>query len=191
MAIYDFEGRRIIRQTAEAAADAARMAAYAAGIAMSGANQQPGKENDYMLPGEEGRMEKDLLRLRTEGGNPVEIDAMISCNNSKNIVSTAINGMNGTIKEWVSNGDVMISCDMTLVSDDGSYPEEKVREVCSLLEKNESLQVESYILNDIWGVSRVVVTSWNMTPTPTRNYQKISFTMQSDEAYIVMEEIQA
>lgn len=174
----------------DSATDAARRVAYAAGVALR-AREIETPATDYELALQEGAIVKDPIVLRADSGERVEIDAQMSCNSSKNIVATAINGMEGTIKEWVSNGDVMISCEVTLVGENGEYPERQVRELCALLQRSESLQVESAVLNDIWGVTRIVVTGWQMTPTRTTNIQQIAFRAQSDAAYIIMEDMYA
>lgn len=147
-----------------------------------------GKQNSYSLE-VNAEAEPETLILKTDNANSIELDAVIDCNSTKNIVSTAINGVSGTIKEWVSNGDVAITIDVTLLGEGNEYPREKVAELMSLLQANQSLQVGNKTLNEVWGVTRIVVTSFSMPPTPCYNYQTFSISAVSDEAYVIEEEI--
>ncbi len=127
---------------------------------------------------------RELLVLKANGKS-VTLDCIIDCSATKNIVSTAINGLHGTIKEWVAEGDVAINVEVTLLSEDNQYPLQKVEELTAILRSNESLQVENETLNNVCGVTRIVVTSWAMTPTKAMNFQTIGFNAVSDEVYKV------
>lgn len=155
---------------------------------VEGINVLRGKQNSYSLE-VEAEAEPETIILKTDNANSIELDAVIDCNSTKNIVSTAINGVSGTIKEWVSNGDVAITIDVTLLGEGNEYPREKVAELMSLLQANQSLQVGNKTLNEVWGVTRIVVTSFSMPPTPCYNYQTFSISAVSDEAYVIEEEI--
>ena len=166
-------------------------AAAAVGIANSrGIKVRLGRQNDYPLAVTSGEERREIVTLKGKSGR-VSVDCVMSCQMSKNIVSTAINGMSGTIKEFVSEGDLIVNMEVTLVGQGDNYPTEEVEKLCSLLRENESLSVESETLNDIYEVTRLVVSSWSMKPTRAYNYQTISIAAASDEAYIIMEEIEA
>lgn len=155
---------------------------------VEGMNILRGKQNSYSLE-VEAEAEPETIILKTDNANSIELDAVIDCNSTKNIVSTAINGVSGTVKEWVSNGDVAITIDVTLLGEGNDYPREKVAELMSLLQANQSLQVGNKTLNEVWGVTRIVVTSFSMLPTPCYNYQTFSISAVSDDAYVIEEEI--
>lgn len=155
---------------------------------VEGINVLRGKQNSYSLE-VEAEAEPETIILKTDNANSIELDAVIDCNSTKNIVSTAINGVSGTVKEWVSNGDVAITIDVTLLGEGNEYPRGKVAELMSLLQANQSLQVGNKTLNEVWGVTRIVVTSFSMPPTPCYNYQTFSISAVSDEAYVIEEEI--
>lgn len=155
---------------------------------VEGVNILRGKQNSYSLE-VNAEAEPETIILKTDNANSIELDAVIDCNSTKNIVSTAINGVSGTVKEWVSNGDVAITIDVTLLGEGNEYPREKVAELMSLLQANQSLQVGNKTLNEVWGVTRIVVTSFSMPPTPCYNYQTFSISAVSDEAYVIEEEI--
>lgn len=156
---------------------------------VEGMNILRGKQNTYSVEANKDSERKETLILKTDNANSIELDAVIDCNSTKNIVSTAINGESGTIKEWVSNGDVAITIDVTLLGEGNEYPRERVAELMSLLQVNQSLQVGNKTLNEVWGVTRIVVTSFSMPPTPYYNYQTFSISAVSDEAYVIEEEI--
>lgn len=155
---------------------------------VEGMNILRGKQNTYSLE-VKSESEPETIILKTDNANSIEIDAVMDCNTTKNIVSTAINGVGGTVKEWVSDGDVAVTIDVTLLSDNGAYPRERVERLVEMLKSNESLMVSNKTLNEVWGVTRLVITSWSMRPTPDFDYQQIGINAISDEAYIVEEEI--
>ena len=152
---------------------------------VKGMNILRGKQNTYPVEANEDSERKETLILKTDNANSIELDCKIDCSTTKNIVSTAINGLNGTIKEWIAEGDVAINVEVTLLGEGSQYPTEKVERLTALLRENESLQVENETLNNVYGVERLVVTSWSMTPTKAFNYQTIGFNAVSDKVYRV------
>lgn len=152
---------------------------------VAGMNILRGKQNTYPVEANEDSERKETLILKTDNANSIELDCKIDCSTTKNIVSTAINGLNGTIKEWIAEGDVAINVEVTLLGEGSQYPTEKVERLTALLRKNESLQIENETLNNVYGVERIVITSWGMTPTKAFNYQTISFNAVSDKVYRV------
>lgn len=109
------------------------------------------------------------------------------CTMSKHIVTTAINGRPGTVKEWVSDGDVVITV-VAKVMGENSYPKEAVQQILEKLKEPEVLQVTNELLNDVWDVQRVVVTSIRTTNRTDRNWEEVTIGMLSDEEYLVEEE---
>lgn len=152
---------------------------------VEGMNILRGQQNSYSLEVNEDSERKETLILKTDNANSIELDCKIDCSTTKNIVSTAINGLNGTIKEWIAEGDVAINVEVTLLGEGNQYPTEKVERLTALLRKNESLQIENETLNNVYGVERIVITSWGMTLTKAFNYQTISFNAVSDKVYRV------
>lgn len=188
MSDYKFNNDATVKDTlveswVQAGVNVMLSAAQARGIKVS-----QGKQNSYPVE-VKAESEPETIILKTDNANSIEIDAVMDCNTTKNIVSTAINGVGGTVKEWVSDGDVAVTIDVTLLSDNGVYPRERVERLVEMLKRNESLMVSNKTLNEVWGVTRLVVTSWTMRPTPGFDYQQIGINAISDEAYIVEEEI--
>lgn len=111
----------------------------------------------------------------------------VDCTMSKRIVTTAINGRPGTVKEWVSDGDVVITV-VAKVMGDEVYPKERVQGILDELKRPEVLEVTNELLNDVWKVERVVVTSIRTTNRTDRNWEEVTIGMLSDEEYLVEEQ---
>lgn len=112
----------------------------------------------------------------------------VDCTMSKRIVTTAINGRPGTVKEWVSDGDVVITVVAKVMMGDESYPAEAVRTILDELKRPETMKVVNELLNNVWDVQRVVVTSVKTTNRTDRNWEEVTIGMLSDEEYLVEEE---
>lgn len=88
--------------------------------------------------------------------------ALIDINQSKNIVTTAIQGRNGTIKEYVSDGDYIMNIKGVLVGfGQDVYPEDDVRQLRDFLNAPVSIQVSSTILNR-WNITDIVVSNFTI-----------------------------
>lgn len=146
-----------------------------------------GVNKSYQLEEESNDIIEKVELLSENREKSIVVDGVMSCSVSKNIVNTAVNGMNGTIKEWISDGDVVVSLEFTILGD--AYPREEVEKVMEVLKLGEALQVRNKTLNDLWNVTRVVVRSVAMTPTPAFNYQSFSIALESDETYLIEEDI--
>ncbi len=120
-------------------------------------------------------------------GNRYLEHVTIDCTMSKRIVTTAINGRPGTVKEWVSDGDVVITV-VAKVMGKGGYPKDKVTGILDELKRPEVLEVTNELLNDVWKVERVVVTSVSVTNRTERDWEEVTIGMLSDEEYLVEEE---
>lgn len=118
-------------------------------------------------------------------------ECLISINMEKNIVTTALQGRNGTIKEYISDGDYNITVDAGVSTYqvqneeneiDISYPVDAVKELQELLALPEALEVQSDFL-DIFGIDSAVVKSFSLQQETHSNRQSISIQMLSDRAY--------
>lgn len=136
----------------------------------------------------EGRYVLCELRIENEAGEGVTLaDAVVSVSRERRIVSTGLVGRDGTVKEYINEGDWQISIAVGLQGmRDGAmadvWPEESVREVRKLLEAKEALRVQSAFL-DVWGISRMVVKSVSATQETESNYQTLGISAVSDEDY--------
>ncbi len=114
----------------------------------------------------------------------LRIDAVnISANRSKNIVKTAIEGRDHTVKEHISNGDFNISINGLIARDDFSkdYPKGKLFLLKQFLNAPYSLRITHAILNRL-GVYEIVIDNYSIPSIDgVKNIQKFSAQATSDE----------
>ena len=105
----------------------------------------------------------DLRLVETGGGGSLYCDTILfEINQSKNIVTTSVQGRAGTVKEYISLGDFEVSIRGAIVnSGSNSYPREDVEELKYLLTLQEPLESLSDFLQ-IWGIYNLVVTDFRI-----------------------------
>lgn len=86
---------------------------------------------------------------------------LFNVSQSKNIVKTALQGRNGTIKEYISDGDYVIDIRAAIVSQGREYPEDAVRNLVGLLAIPEALEIVSPLLQ-LFEVYSVVVEDYKL-----------------------------
>ncbi len=138
------------------------------------------KENPISYPDEEG----------AEGFGLVIPAVIIEVTQSKNIITTAIQGRNGTVKEFISDGDFAITLTGFIigrnengeVKDIGNvFPTDDVKKLSTILKVPDVLTLTSAFLNDIFGINEVVVTDYTIPQREaTRNMQPFQISMLSD-----------
>ena len=85
---------------------------------------------------------------------------LVDVQNSKNIVKTAINGLNGTVKEFVAKGDYSVTLRGALVNPTGTaYPLDQVKKLNAILNCPAALNVTSDFLS-IFPIHYLVVETW-------------------------------
>ena len=157
------------------------------------ASEYVGKEkNPELLDlGElEGRTWLTSLALKHGGKEFIFNECLISLNMEKNIVTTALQGRNGTIKEYISDGDYNITIDAGIsnytIDQEGEhnidYPIDAVAELKNILCLPETLEVQSDFL-EIFGIKSAVVKSFDLQQETHSNRQSINIQMLSDEPY--------
>lgn len=101
---------------------------------------------------------------------------LISVSQTKNVVKTAINGRNGTIKEFVSSGDYNISVGGLFTSDSPIiYPEKEVLILNNIFSVPDSLKVTSKYLNRL-GIYEIVIEDFSLRQkTGYYNVQEFTF----------------
>lgn len=99
----------------------------------------------------------------------------------KNIVKTAIQGFNGTVKEYTSDGDFEITVTGSIVgANPNEYPENDVQKLIKLLSIPEPLEITSEFLG-FFGITTVVVESYGFQQNAGfRNVQPFTIRMLSD-----------
>lgn len=113
--------------------------------------------------------------------NGIVIDTVLmAVSQSKNIVTTPIQGRNGTVKEYISDGDYQIDINGMIVSEGNKYPESEVNELIQILKSPVAISFISEFLN--WfDIHDVVVESFDFPQTEgVRNAQQFTISCLSD-----------
>lgn len=99
----------------------------------------------------------------------------------KNIVKTAVQGFNGTVKEYTSDGDFEITIAGSIISPNpNTYPQEDVEKLLTLLSIPEPLEVTSEFLAFL-GINTIVVDSYSLDQRAGfRNVQPFQIRALSD-----------
>jgi hypothetical protein len=102
---------------------------------------------------------------------------------SRNIVTTEIQGRNGTIKEYISDGDFSVNINGLIVSQDANvYPEDEVTRLVEILKVQDTVPIASRFLNDVFNITNVVVVGYSFPqPEGTPNTQPFSIQCLSND----------
>ena len=126
-------------------------------------------------------------------------EVIISVTQERNIVTTPLQGRDGTIKEYISNGDYGITLDIALTDYEGEpseqadeefllpkqdYPLNQLETLRKLLTTPEAVEVESdFLTKHAFGIKSAVVTSFSLQQETHSNRQSVQIQMLSDEPY--------
>lgn len=138
----------------------------------------------------QGRYVLCPLLLRLEDGTELSLpDAVVAMTRTKNIVTTQVVGMVGTVKEYISDGDFDINIAVGIQGlEDGKvanvYPEDGLRELRKFLEVDKPISVQSAFF-DLFEINRLVVKSYSLTQATESNYQELTISALSDNEYNV------
>lgn len=136
----------------------------------------------------EGRWVLCPLRLELETGEGLTFaDAVASASRERRIVSTALVGRDGTVKEYINEGDWSVSLVLGLQGESGGmitdeWPGDELRALRKLLEAKEALRVHSEFL-DALNIGRLVIKSSAVRQMTEGNYQSVEVSAVSDEDY--------
>ena len=87
---------------------------------------------------------------------------LIDVSQQKQIIKTNIQGVAGTVKEYISKGDYQITIRGALVSESSlKYPEIETQQLREYLEAEVSIGVASRFLDDIFSINTITVESFN------------------------------
>ena len=137
-----------------------------------------------------GRYLLCTLTLERPDGERLEInDAVVKMNRQRNIVSTEVVGMDGTIKEYTNEGDwdMEIIVGIQAVRDGhivDEYPLEGIAQLRKFLDEKEALNAYSEFLN-IFDITKIVIKGVELTQNTASNYQALTIKALSDEDYNV------
>lgn len=163
---------------------------YDSGVKKSEAQAEPVTSNEYLdktppfngvdsyafdssLPSYTGYLGNAVLSdldidPKTTGYERIQIPTVLfTVTQKKNIISTAVQGRNGTIKEYISDGDFQISIRGVLTSINGVYPKERTigntaifQDLFNICTLNKAVSVNSWYLKQ-FGIYNIVITDYN------------------------------
>jgi len=107
---------------------------------------------------------------------------LIDVSQQKQIIKTNIQGVSGTVKEYISKGDYQITVRGALVSESSvKYPEIEVQQLREYLEAEVAIAVASRFLGDIFSIDTIVIESFNFPQQEGfQNTQLFEFSAVSD-----------
>ena len=92
---------------------------------------------------------------------------LVNLQQTKNIIKTPVQGLNGTIKEYISDGDWSVNIKGVIIGQNGVYPLDNsiqasdinanVTNLKTALGMNQPLVVKSWLLNGVFGIYTIVV----------------------------------
>lgn len=94
-------------------------------------------------------------------------EPMVELSSQRRIVTTDIDGNDGSFKELYSNGDMAVTIRGILVDDDNpdAYPEEQVRRLRNVLEARKHVKLTNR-LAAMWNIEHVAVESYSFPAVP-------------------------
>ena len=87
--------------------------------------------------------------------------ALLEVTMTRNIVKTSIQGRNGTIKEYISDGDYIITVRGAIVAPTNVYPAFDVAQLVNYCQIQDSIEVHCPFLNS-FHVASIVIDSYNI-----------------------------
>jgi hypothetical protein len=162
----------------------------AAGVDDSEVSGLAGKE-DWL-----GRPTLTSLALQLGSVQVTIVECVITVSQERNIVATAIQGRDGTVKEYVSDGDYSVEVSAALLpyaggNADGGfenvedrYPLSEMEDLLALLKAKEALDVQSDFLT-LFGVESAVVKAYSFAQETHSNRQAFTLSLLSDEPFEV------
>lgn len=113
---------------------------------------------------------------------------IVDINEPNNVVTTSIAGQNGTIKEYINKGDTSITIRGFFEGSIDKYPTTDTRLLRSYCIAPVSLKITNTFLNEICGVTKLVVVSSNFAQQQgMRNIQYFQIDAISDTDYTIEE----
>lgn len=112
--------------------------------------------------------------------------AILEINRPKNIVVTTLQGRDTSVKEFINNGDFVLSVSGIICKKGVGYPMEQVKNLAKFFAAKVSIPIVHEVLNML-GVYELVITSSSLPSSPFTNAQPYSFNALS-ESPIELEE---
>lgn len=105
---------------------------------------------------------------------------LMTVNQSKNIVTTAIQGRDGTVKEYIGMGDYSLTINGIITGANGHYPADEVRDLKRLLDAPIAIEVVSWYLQNL-DIANIVIKDYTIEQVEGGySYQRFSINALSD-----------
>ena len=122
------------------------------------------------------------------GAKNFEIDTVLfNVNQSRNIVKTPIQGLDGTVKEYISDGDYIINIKGIIQGANGIYPFDDVKNFISICQAKCALTIYSDYLQ-ILGITNIVIENYSLPQDMgSQSQQVFELNCLSDVNYLIFE----
>lgn len=114
-------------------------------------------------------------------------DVLVTVGNTKNIIETTLQGRNGTVKEYISDGDYVITITGKIYGKGmNNYPQQDVQKLHNICTVPQTIKVTSTFLK-MFNVEDIVVKSYTIDQMEgIRNYQPFTLNCVSDYPLILL-----
>lgn len=121
-----------------------------------------------------------LLLQNDEIGEILLENAVVDLTRTKNIVTTSVQGLDGTVKEYISNGDWQITIRGIIAQKQYGYPKEMYKQLLKFLQINKPIKVANQWINDA-EIYSIVITDYKLPYNPHINCIIYEFNALSDK----------
>ena len=149
-------------------------------------NPSTGAQSDFGTPVFSNLVLKAREYLDSEGNtvktfkNDVVLNTVLfDVGQQKNIVTTAVQGLGGTVKEFISDGDYTLNIKGVIVGkQNGQFPLELAKDLHEALKMSAEIEVSSWYLMQVFGISNIVVTNFQYNQEMGRQ-RSVAFEIQA------------
>lgn len=106
-------------------------------------------------------------------GDPVNyselvlLSVQVVVNSQKNIIETPVSGIDGTVKEYISRGDYMISISGKITQSAlNAFPADEIDNFVEIENIDDSIPVDSKLLNEFFNVFNIVIKKISLSTIP-------------------------
>lgn len=93
----------------------------------------------------------------------------------KNIIATSVQGRNGTVKQYISDKDYLVTIQGILTSDNGVFPKDQLTQLYQVLKAPIAIEINSWYLS-IFEIYNLVIDNYNI-PQVEGGYSNQPFTL--------------
>ena len=125
-----------------------------------------------------GNRKGSYTGFNTKHKNPLNT-VLFDISMTKNIVKTPLQGVNGTVKEYISDGDFAVNIKGYLVGQGLSYPEQELNALIKIIKAPIALKMDSWLLK-AFGIYELVIEDYSIPATEYMNLQYFELKCLSD-----------